>query len=627
MSNFAIAMATELELLAPARDKATALAAIYHGADAVYIGAPSHGARAAASCSITDIAEVVAAAHRFRVRVYVALNTLVYDSEIADVERMIWDLYRVGTDALIIQDMGIMAMKLPPIALHASTQTDIRTLDRAVQLADLGVTRIVVARELSISEMAEIHRGLPGMEIEAFVHGALCVSYSGDCRASFAATGRSANRGECSQMCRHSYTLRDGSGRVLVADSHLLSLRDLNRSSRLAEMAAAGVTSFKIEGRLKDEAYVKETVGYYSRLLDELVGKSGGRYRRASVGRTALTFTPDPAKAFNRGFTQYFTTGVPPKGMPLRMATLDASGVTGEEIGSVAAVLPKGGLKLRLAEGVRLSAGDGLSYASPDGSVEGFRVNRVEGSVIYLAPGASAPARGVLLRRTHDAARERMLSRDDTASRVLPVEIGLRATPSGRIVAECNDSARSLNVSVATAETFIDKASASQEGRRQGVFAKLGNTIYSLVRFSDLVPADIFIPASALTALRRDLIAALDDAAASTYRYPKPGHRKEGAMDHGANIANRLARSLSPDGSEAAETRHPGGKGMEGERVMTTRYCLRRELGRCLSTPAGREWRGPLTLTDAAGNRFRADFDCSACQMHIIWLGRPKSSR
>ncbi|MBD5346153.1 MAG: U32 family peptidase [Bacteroides sp.] len=615
-------MAIELELLAPARDKATALAAISHGADAVYIGAPSHSARAAAGCSVADIAEVAVAAHRFKARVYVALNTLVYDSETADVERMIWELYRAGADALIVQDMGITAMNLPPIALHASTQTDIRSPRRAAELAALGMTRIVVARELSLAETAEIHRELPGMEIEAFVHGALCVSYSGDCRASFAATGRSANRGECSQMCRHSYTLHDGSGNVLVADKKLLSLRDLNRSSRLAEMAGAGVTSFKIEGRLKDEAYVKETVGYYSQLLDLLVEKSGGRYCRASVGRTELTFVPDPAKAFNRGFTQYFTTGVPPKGMPVRMATIDAAGAAGEEIGNVAAILPKGGVKLNLAEGISLSAGDGLSYTAPDGTVEGFRVNRVEGSVVYLAPGAEAPVRGTRLKRTRDAARERVLAREDTATRVIPVNISLRINQSGRITAEAEDKERGLTVSVASPDSFTDKASATQKGRRKGVFEKLGNTIYRLAGFSDLVPDDIFIPASALTALRRDLMATLDDAAAATYRFPVAGKRIEGAVNSGANIANRFARSLSPDGLESAETQHPGGKGMEGERVMTTRYCLRRELGHCLSTAPGREWRGPLTLTDAAGNSFRADFDCAACMMHIIWLGR-----
>lgn len=617
-------MATKLELLAPARDKATALAAISHGADAIYIGAPSHSARAAAGCSLADIGEVVAAAHPMRVAVYVALNTLVYDSELANVERMIWQLYHIGVDALIIQDLGITQMNLPPIALHASTQTDIRTPQRAAQLAALGMTRVVVARELSITETAEIHRELPGLELESFVHGALCVSYSGDCRASFAATGRSANRGECSQMCRHSYTLTDGAGRTLIADKKLLSLRDLNRSSRLAEMAAAGVTSFKIEGRLKDEAYVKETVGFYSQLLDKLVAASEGRYERASVGRRQLAFVPDVAKSFNRGFTQYFTTGTPPKGMPLRMATIDTAGATGERIGTVAALLPKGAIKLRPADGITLSSGDGISFLAPDGTVEGFRVNKVEGAVIYPAPGSKLPERGVELRRTLDAARRRMLARNDTASRLIPLDITLRRVSSGRIVAETTDNMRELTVSVATDESYSDSASSPQARRRHGVMEKLGGSIYTLGHFTDLIPDDIFIPASSLTALRRRLIEALDAAAAATYRFPKPGKASAGAVDSGNNIANRAWRSIASGGRDAVEVTHPDGKNMEGERVMTTRYCLRRESGRCLQTPAGREWRGPLTLTDAAGNSFRVDFDCAHCRMHLYWLGRRK---
>lgn len=613
---------TPLELLAPARDRATALAAIACGADAVYLGAPSHGARAAAACSLDDIRAVAASAHPFRVRVYVALNTLVYDNEIRAVEAMIRDLYLAGADALIVQDTGITAMDIPLIALHASTQADIRTPERACELSAAGMTRIVVARELSVDETAAIHRALPGMEIEAFVHGALCVSFSGDCRASLAATGRSANRGECAQMCRHAYTLRDGEGRVLERERYLLSLRDLNRSSRIAEMAAAGVVSFKIEGRLKDAAYVRETVGYYSRLLDDLCRESEGRYRRASAGRSRLTFTPDPSLAFNRGFTQYFTTGVPPKGMPLRMACLDAPGAVGRAVGTVAAILPKGAMKLRLNHGVTLAAGDGLSYTAPDGSVRGFRVNRAEGSVIHLAPGTVPPAAGTELRRTADAARARMLERDDCARRSIGISVTLRRTPSGRIAADATDADRNLSVSVASDTPFADAASTPQEGRRRAPFDKLGDTIYSLDSFTDTVAPDIFIPASALTALRRQLTEALDRAAAATYAYPRPGRRENGTSLGGANIANRLAREVSPEGTDAAETLHPGGQGMEGERVMTTRYCLRRELGRCLATAEGRRWRGPLTIADNAGNTFRIDFDCGRCMMNLYWLGR-----
>lgn len=617
-----------LELLAPARDKATALAALACGADAIYIGAPSHGARAAAAVSIEDIAAVAAEAHRFRARVFVALNTLIYDDEIADVERMIHRLYRAGADALIIQDMAITTMDLPPIALHASTQTDIRTAERAAEMAAMGMTRIVVARELSIAETEAIHRAVPGVEIEAFVHGALCVSFSGDCRASYAATGRSANRGECSQMCRHAYTLRDGNGHTLLADSHILSLRDLNRSSRLAEMAAAGVTSFKIEGRLKDEVYVKETVAFYSRLLDSLVASSEGRYCRASVGRVTLDFIPDPARAFNRGFTQYFTSGIPPKGLNLRMATLERPGSTGEEVGTVATTLPRGGLRLALRPGIEIATGDGLSYTDPaTGREEGFRVNRAEGRDIFLPPGTPLPARGAILRRTLDSGRQRLLARPDIASRTLPLSITLRLTASGHIAAEARDILRGFTVSVASDERYAETAASPQTGRRRQPFEKLGGTIYTLDTFADDIDPQIFIPASALTPLRRRLIETIDRTAACRYQPPRPRRRDPNATIGGGNIANARARSLSPSGTEAAETRHPDGRGMTGERVMTTRYCIRRELGRCLATPRGREWRGPLTIADASGNTFRLDFDCARCQMNVVFLGKKPSPR
>ncbi|MCM1028365.1 MAG: U32 family peptidase [Pseudoflavonifractor sp.] len=616
----------ELELLAPARNKATALAALYAGADAIYIGAPSHGARAAAACSIDDIRSVARAAHALRARVYVALNTLVYDDELEAVNQMIWNLYHAGADALIIQDIGITELRLPPIALHASTQTDIRGIERAREMASLGMTRIVVARELSLRETEAIHQALPHVEIEAFVHGALCVCFSGDCRASFAATSRSANRGECSQMCRHAYTLRDSRGSILAGPAHLLSLRDLNRSSRLAEMAHAGVTSFKIEGRLKDEAYVLETVGYYSRLLNRLVECSEGRYCRASIGNVALSFTPDPTKAFNRGFTQYFTTGVPPKGLPLKMASLDSPAAAGSEVGSVTAVIPKGGIKVRLNEGVTVAAGDGLSYTSSDGAINGFRVNRVERNMIFLPPGVKAPQKGATLRRTLDAARQRLLSRPDAAVRSIPIDITLRLTPSGRVAAEAVDPMRKLCVAVATSDIFADKAASIQAGQRRRPFEKLGDTGLSLNSFTDNIDPELFIPASALTSLRRSLISTLAHAAAATYRFPAPGTRDANPIITGANIANHLARRLAPTADEAAETLHPSGRGMEGEQVMTTRYCIRRELGRCLSTEAGRQWQGPLTIYDDAGNSFRLDFDCKQCLMHLFWLGRKRTT-
>lgn len=303
---------TPLELLAPARDAMTAIEAVRHGADAVYIGASSHGARVSAANPVADIARVVEEAHKFRARVYVTLNTLVYDEELTTVQRLVSELYRVGVDALIVQDLALLRLDIPPIALHASTQCDIRTPRKARFLADAGFSQLVLPRELSLDEIAAIHAAVPDTPLEAFVHGALCVSYSGDCQASLLTTGRSANRGECAQICRLPFDLVDGDGRVRMRGKHLLSLRDLNRLGHLAEMAAAGVSSFKIEGRLKDTAYVKETVAAYRWAVDDVIAENPERYCRSSFGAVQLAFTPDVGKAFNRGFTPYFLRDTQP---------------------------------------------------------------------------------------------------------------------------------------------------------------------------------------------------------------------------------------------------------------------------------------------------------------------------
>lgn len=343
-----------LELLAPARNADTAISAILAGADAVYMGASSHGARKDAANSIDDIRRVTDFAHQFNAKVYATVNTIIYDRELRDVERLITDLYHSGTDALIVQDMGILRMDIPPIELHASTQCDIRSVEKARFLAEVGFTRLVLPRELSLREIEEIHSAVPDTELEAFIHGALCVSYSGDCRASFMTGGRSANRGECAQICRLPYTLTDSRGRKFMEDKHLLSLRDLNRSDSLGAMADAGVCSFKIEGRLKEEGYVKNTVAWYSRILDRVVGESGGNYRRLSAGRSNAGFNPSPEKSFNRGFTTYFLSGhAPVKGI----ASFDTPKATGTPVGKVKRCEGK----VIIAElSAQLANGDGL---------------------------------------------------------------------------------------------------------------------------------------------------------------------------------------------------------------------------------------------------------------------------
>lgn len=609
-----------LELLAPARNADTAIAAIKAGADAVYIGASSHGARHAAANSVDDIARVADFAHIFRAKVFATVNTIIYDNELADVERLIGQLYRAGVDALIVQDLGVLRLDLPPIELHASTQCDIRDPRKARFLADAGFSRLVLARELSLKEIAEIHAAVPDTPLEAFIHGALCVSYSGDCRASFATTGRSANRGECSQVCRLPFDLVDDRGNILVKGKHLLSLRDLNRSSSIADMAAAGVNSFKIEGRLKDEAYVKNTVGSYSRLLDRLVAESDGRYVRQSVGRVSLGFSPSLDKAFNRGFTPYFLTG---KASPRGMASIATPKAVGMKVGVVTQCRPK---EITARLDCALANGDGLGYYNQSGIFTGFRLNRVEGSRLYPATPQSIPA-GTVLYRNRDKEFDDTVASART-ERTIDVEMVLR-TVFGKekaddlIVIELTD-VRGCSVSV-SARVELQEAVTPQKGPRRRILEKLGATLYRAVKIVDLADDRCFIPASALTALRREAVEALDRAARATYRFELRREEKPGLMlPEGYvatvhdNVANRLAREFyASHGAVRIESAAEVAGSVSGrEPVMTTRYCLRKEMGKCLREASGKTWPANLCLVSGP-TRLRVEFDCKACRMNL----------
>lgn len=614
--------ATPLELLAPARNADIAIAAIKSGADAVYMGASSHGARQAAANSVDDMACVVDFAHRYNAKVFATVNTIVFDRELAEVERLICDLYRVGVDALIVQDMSILRLDIPPIELHASTQCDIRDAAKARFLADVGFSRLVLARELSLSEIAEIHAAVPSTPLEAFIHGALCVSYSGDCRASYVTTGRSANRGECAQICRLPFDLVDSAGRPLVRGKHLLSLRDLNRSAVIPDMVAAGVSSFKIEGRLKDEIYVKNTVGAYSRILDRFVEESGGRYVRQSVGRVNLGFEPSLDKSFNRGFTSYFLSGkAPAEGM----ASLSSPKATGLKVGVVKSSSQKF-LTARLD--VALANGDGLGYFTPSGVFQGFRLNRVERDRLFPATPQSIPAGTVLYRNSDKEFSDSIASAK--TSRTISVDMTLRVVASDRISLEMTDE-RGCSATVCVNVEPLQPALTPQEAPRRRTLEKLGGTVYAPGRVEDLA-GGVFIPASTLADLRRDCVAALDRTARATYAYgrrlperfdvalPQDG----GRLTVHDNVANRLAREFyvahgAAEIMSAVET----GKSTDApadEPVMTTRYCLRRELGKCLKTPSGNDWKSPLTLVSngsGATIRLRLEFDCKNCRMKV----------
>lgn len=609
-----------IELLAPARDAATAIAAIDHGADAVYMGAYSHGARRQAANSLEDISAVVDYAHRFNVRVYVTVNTIVYDTELEDVERLVWDLYRIGVDALIVQDMALLKMPLPPIALHASTQCDIRTPAKARFLQDAGFSQLVLPRELTLDEIAAF-REATDVPLEAFVHGALCVSYSGDCQASFAVTGRSANRGDCAQICRLPFNLEDASGRQLIKGKHLLSLKDMNRIDYLADMLEAGVSSFKIEGRLKDSNYVRNVVAAYSCALNKIVAANPERYRRASRGRVEYSFIPALEKSFNRGFTPYFLRE--PK-RALSMASVDSPKWIGEQVGVVTAVH---GARIIVASLEKaLSNGDGLGYFDVKGQFCGFRLNRVEGSRLYAACDINVH-KGERLYRNYDKQWGDMFSKP-TACRSIGVDFSLRVADRMLVLTVADKDGVSVSVA---AECDVQKADKPQYDSRLRVLSKLGDTIFVLNRFEDEA-SDAFIPASVLTRLKRDATGALLATYAATYKYDRRREQAAGlALPEGThltrhdNIANHLSAQFyrevmhdaKPDELPKALETAKDVRRSDEMRVMQTRYCLRRELGACLKTPARVNLPSPLFLTSGQ-NRFRLDFDCACCRMSVI---------
>lgn len=604
----------KIELLAPARNAQVAIDAINQGADAVYIGPESFGARAAAGNSADDIARVADYAHRFGARVYATVNTIVYDSELAAVERLIRSLYRAGVDALIVQDMGILRLDIPPVELHASTQCDIRTPEKARFLQDVGFSQLVLPREFSMEEIARV-RAAVSVPLEVFVHGALCVCYSGDCQASLFTTGRSANRGECSQVCRLPFDLIDGEGVVRMRGKHLLSLRDLNLSARLADLLLAGASSLKIEGRLKDSLYVKNVVAYYRGLLDNIIDSSNGAYARASAGVCRRAFVPDPYRSFNRGFTTYFFAGTSGEG---RMAGIDTPKSTGQPVGTV---LSAGRRVITARIDTELHNGDGIGFFDGDGRFTGFRLNRAEGVKLFPAVPVT-PTVGTVLYRNADKAFDDEVLRDTTA-RTLPLDFILRPLSWG-VALDVADVQRGVRATAVIDTDGLPPSRSPQTEARRNILGRLGGSGYELNGLDDCL-GNVFLAASQLTLLRRKALEALETAAQSSRHRPLRRAEMPDAtvwqndMTRHANIANVMARKFYAEHGAltiepAAEVKMPQEKRPV---VMTTRYCLRRELGACLRTPQGRQYKEPLSLQHG-NRRFVLDFDCKACRMYVI---------
>lgn len=592
----------KLELLAPAKNLECGIAAIDHGADAVYIGAARFGARVAAGNSVDDIRQLCDYAHQYSAKVYVTLNTIVYDSELEDMRLLMEQLAKAGADAFLVQDMGLLDMVPQTIPLHASTQTDNRIVEKVRWLRSLGFRRVVLARELSVDEIAAIHEALPDVELEVFVHGALCVSYSGLCYASQHCFGRSANRGACAQFCRMKFDLLDADGNQLIEQRNLLSLKDLNLIGHLEELADAGAVSFKIEGRLKDISYVKNVVAAYSQELDRLIARYPDRYERASCGHSTYSFTPNLNKTFNRGFTTFFLHGRQPD-----VFSPDTPKAIGEFVGTVKELRRD---SFNVAGVATFANGDGLCFINDQRELEGFRVNRCEGNRLYPYKMPPQLRPGMSLYRNNDQEFERILSRP-TAERKIPLAMQFDATADGFCL-----TANGVTVNM-TCEH--QEASKPQHDNICRQLSRLGGTIYECSGV--VIPADFqwFVPNSVLSEMRRQLVLALNNrcqqrkvslheqfalSATSSLAYDAP---------YFYNIANHKACDFYGQ-PEVTAYELKGGEGP----LMQCRHCLRYSLGYCVKHGGSKpQWSEPLFLRLGDGRLFRLEFDCKNCQMNV----------
>lgn len=599
----------KIELLAPAKNLETGIAAINHGADAVYIGAAQFGARQAAGNSVEDIARLVEYAHLFGVKVYVTLNTIIYDDEVASVEQLVAELYKVGVDALIVQDMGIAGMNIPPIPLHASTQMDNRTVEKAKFLAGVGFPRIVLARELSLSEIKEIHDAVPDTELEVFVHGALCVSYSGQCYASQHCFGRSANRGACAQFCRLPFDLVDAEGTVVMRDKHLLSLKDMNRSAHIEQMLDAGVTSFKIEGRLKDVSYVKNITAYYRAKLDEVFARRP-EYERASYGKCAPQFTPAPEKSFSRGFTDYMLNGSKDE-----MTSFDTPKSKGEYMGRVKFV----SRNFFTFTGKDFNNGDGACFVSRDGRLKGFHINRVEGNRIFPQTMPQVES-GDELYRNYDCDFERQLSRPDVARR-MRVDLTLCENADGFVLKGIDESGLECSVS-----TVFEKQEARTSQRDNIVkqLGKWGNTPFEVGEVNVEFSSEWFVPSSLLSDMRRSLCEEL------IKRHNEEDSREDmrladnaipfvaDELDYKGNVSNSHAKAFYMKHGVNSIMPAFENEPVDNAEVMFCKHCIKFSLGWCTKSGAKHAFKEPFYLVSGDGKRFRLSFDCKECMMKVI---------
>lgn len=602
-----------IELLAPAKNLLYGKEAINHGADAVYIGAPAFGARASAGNSISDIETLASYAHLYAAKVHVALNTSLFDDELEEANKLLWQLYEVGADAVIIQDPGLLETPLPPIALHASTQMHNYSLQRIQFLEKVGFRRIILARELSLQQIADI-RANTSAELECFVQGALCVSFSGQCYLSQCITSRSGNRGVCSQPCRSSYNLYNAENKLLVANRHLLSLKDFNASQHISEYIDLGISSLKIEGRLKDLSYVKNVTAYYRKLLDNILLQKP-ETRKSSSGRCAISFEPDVERTFNRGFTDYFLRGRQP------MASIDTQKSKGKRIGTVVRV-DRNAIVCKTE--LPITAGDGLCFFDHDRRLQGFLVNHVIGNKLFPNTMPNDISVGAKLYRNNDIVFEKALSSDMSAERKVGVMLVFSETESGFLLQATDEDGVMVCVSENCKKQVANNPAKAQQNITTQL-SKSGDTVFAVDSVENRCSKSYFMPASVLNALRRRCLERLQQERSEHFRSADVKFEKNNVpyfknnADFSENILNNKALEFyQRHGAPAVEYGLEKTADYADKPLMTTKYCLRYELGQCLVRHhVADDFRSGLELENN-GRRFRLHFDCKNCQMQVF---------
>jgi len=599
----------EFELLVPANNKDIAIKAIKAGADAVYIGYSKYGARIQAGNSIENLIELIEFAHSYRAKVYITLNTILKDNEIKDIEKLIHRLYYIKADGIIIQDMGILECDLPPIHVIASTQCHNNTLEKIQFLEKTGFKRVILPREITLQEIKEIHKNTK-IELECFIHGALCMSYSGQCYLSYAIGGRSANRGECAQPCRKKYSLKDATGKYILRNKNILSLKDLNLSNHLEDLILSGITSFKIEGRLKNEAYVINTTAYYRQLLDKILYSRD--LNRSSQGISSYDFEPDIYKTFNRGYTNFNITGEKKD-----IGTVNYTSSLGEYIGIVQNVKKN---YFSLKSNI-LNNGDGICFFDDNKELAGTNINKIEGNLVFPSEIKGIKP-GIKIYRNYNKNFDNKIN-NANITRKIPAEIKVRETQAGYIFFLFDEEKNcAVHMIPLNAEKALNKEKAITTMKIQ--LSKSGNSEFNIEKTDIKLKNIPYLKVSVINEIRRILIERLKRIRKKNYKYNFRDNKIEIAeypqknLDYRANIYNeKAALFYKKRGAFIEEYALESQKSIQSREVMISKYCIKNQLGLCKKQSPVKKYPEPFVLIDEFNKEYLVEFNCKDCVMKI----------